>query len=262
VPQDGFPVDPGEIDPLLKPHIKVAVQWGLAGGRRAAFLRFGMQKTTWHLEMMRLSMPTDHSPNVDTPLELTRPAELRRIGKEKRLIVAALVPKTNPDAALIKVVVRAHQWFEMLKNRTVESTSDLAGIERVQRTYPSRIIPLAFLSPDITAARRRSRIIFGALKWFGMLKDHAVSSISQLAEVEKLPRTYVGCIIPLALLAPDITTAIVEGRQPPGITLDRLIAQPLPIAWSGQRALLGWGNRRITFRPYCPILEGRLLNRG
>ena len=101
----------------------------------------------------RLGMPTDpDASNADAPLELTMPAELRRLGKEKRLIVAALVPKTNPDAALIKAVVRAHQWFEMLKNRTVESISDLARIEKVQRTYPSRIIPLAFLSPDITAA--------------------------------------------------------------------------------------------------------------
>jgi site-specific DNA recombinase len=101
----------------------------------------------------RLSVPTDLDlPNADAPLELTMPAELRRIGKEKRLIVAALVPKTNPDAVLIKAIVRAHQWFEMLKNRTVQSISDLARIENVQRTYPSRIIPLAFLSPDITAA--------------------------------------------------------------------------------------------------------------
>jgi hypothetical protein len=101
----------------------------------------------------RLSMPNDaDSPNSDASLELTMPAELRRIGKEKRLIVAALVPKTNPDAALMKAVVRAHQWFEMLKNRTVESISDLARIEKVQRTYPSRIIPLTFLAPDITAA--------------------------------------------------------------------------------------------------------------
>ncbi len=56
-PQDGFEVDPAEINPLLKPHIKVATQWGLRGGRRAAFLRFGMQKTSWHLEMMRLTAP-------------------------------------------------------------------------------------------------------------------------------------------------------------------------------------------------------------
>ncbi|HEY4112886.1 MAG TPA: DNA methyltransferase [Rhizomicrobium sp.] len=54
-PQDGFQVDPAEMNPQLKPHIQVAVRWGLAGGRRAAFLRFGMQKTTWHIEMMRLT---------------------------------------------------------------------------------------------------------------------------------------------------------------------------------------------------------------
>ena len=114
---------------------------------------------------------------MDAPLELNMSAELRRLGKEKRLIVAAHMPKFNPDSALIKVVVRAHDWFEMLKNRKVESISDLARIENVQRTYPSRIIPLAFL-------------------------------------------------------APDITEAILEGRQPIDLTLDRLMtAMPLPLAW-------------------------------
>jgi site-specific DNA recombinase len=100
----------------------------------------------------RLNVPFDPASAETDTLELTMAAELRRLGKEKRLIVAALVPKSNPDAALIKAIVRGHQWFEMLKNRTVESISDLARVENVQRTYPSRIIPLAFLSPDITAA--------------------------------------------------------------------------------------------------------------
>lgn len=71
-PQDGFAVDPAEINPLLKPHIKVATQWGLAGGRRAAFLRFGMQKTTWHLEMMRLT-----APRVDDPALIVLPLGAR-----------------------------------------------------------------------------------------------------------------------------------------------------------------------------------------
>jgi hypothetical protein len=100
----------------------------------------------------RLNIPFDPASAETDTFELTMAAELRRLGKEKRLIVAALAPKSNPDAALIKAIVRAHQWFEMLKNRTVESISDLARVENVQRTYPSRIIPLAFLSPDITAA--------------------------------------------------------------------------------------------------------------
>lgn len=50
---DGFELDPAEINPALKPHIKVAVRWMLAGGRRALFSRFGTQKTTAHLECMR-----------------------------------------------------------------------------------------------------------------------------------------------------------------------------------------------------------------
>jgi DNA modification methylase len=51
--QDGFAVDPDAINPALKPHVRVAVRWALAGGRRAFFARFGMQKTTWALETMR-----------------------------------------------------------------------------------------------------------------------------------------------------------------------------------------------------------------
>ncbi|AXK79973.1 DNA methylase N-4 [Pseudolabrys taiwanensis] len=65
-PRAGFDVDPAEINPALKPHIKVAVQWGLAGGRRALFSRFGTQKTTWHLEMMRLTARHTRAPTLIT----------------------------------------------------------------------------------------------------------------------------------------------------------------------------------------------------
>lgn len=101
----------------------------------------------------KLTIPFDATaPDADAPLELTLSAELRRLGKEKRLIVAALLPKTNPDPVLIKAIVRAHHWFEMLRNRSVESIADLAKLENVQRSYPGRLVPLAFLAPDITEA--------------------------------------------------------------------------------------------------------------
>ena len=122
---------------------------------------------------------------IDAPLQLTMPAELRRLGKEKRLIVAAHAPKTNPDAVLIKAIVRGHQWFEMLKNRKAMSITDIANTER-------------------------------------------------------LPRTYVGSVIPFALLAPDITEAILEGTQPIDLNLDRLINLSLPIDWAEQRSVLGF----------------------
>jgi DNA modification methylase len=50
----GFAVDPAEINPLLKPHARAIVPWMLAGGRRALFARFGMQKTSIQIEVLRL----------------------------------------------------------------------------------------------------------------------------------------------------------------------------------------------------------------
>jgi hypothetical protein len=52
--QRGFEVDERELNPLLKPHVRVGVQWALRGGRRALFWRFGLHKTTAQLEIMRL----------------------------------------------------------------------------------------------------------------------------------------------------------------------------------------------------------------
>src|ERR1700743_992329 len=60
----GFAVDPSEINTALKPHIQVATQWGLAGGRRLLASRFGTQKTTWHLEVGRLTMRQTGEPHL------------------------------------------------------------------------------------------------------------------------------------------------------------------------------------------------------
>src|SRR5713226_236892 len=50
----GFDVDLSEINPLLKPHQTVTVQWAVKGGRRALFLAFGLGKTLIQLEILRL----------------------------------------------------------------------------------------------------------------------------------------------------------------------------------------------------------------
>ena len=54
-PQIGFTVDPSEVNPDLRPHVRAIVPWALAGGRRAIFARFGLHKTTMQIEMARLA---------------------------------------------------------------------------------------------------------------------------------------------------------------------------------------------------------------
>ncbi len=51
---DGFDVEPGDLNPVLKPHTRDIVRWALKGGRRAVFASFGLHKTATQIELMRL----------------------------------------------------------------------------------------------------------------------------------------------------------------------------------------------------------------
>ena len=48
--RSGFDLEPGEVNPALKPHQRDAVVWALRGGRRALFESFGLGKTVQELE--------------------------------------------------------------------------------------------------------------------------------------------------------------------------------------------------------------------
>jgi hypothetical protein len=76
-----------------------------------------------------------------------------------------------------------------------------------------------------------------AHRWQRMLDEGRYASISEMAAAEKLDRGYVGRILQLTLLAPDIVEAILDGRHPDGVAPPRLM-EPLPLAWDAQRAAL------------------------
>ena len=65
-------------------------------------------------------------------------------------------------------------------------------------------------------------------------------SIAAIATSLGRCRTRLGKLAALACLAPDIVTAIVEGRQPASLTARILQDIDLPLAWPDQRALLGF----------------------
>ena len=76
-----------------------------------------------------------------------------------------------------------------------------------------------------------------AFRWKRMLEEGRHASISEIAEAEKLDRSYVGTVLRLTLLAPDIVQGIMDSRQPAELTLPRLL-EPWPVEWEGQREML------------------------
>jgi hypothetical protein len=76
-----------------------------------------------------------------------------------------------------------------------------------------------------------------AFRWKRLLDDGTYASVSDIARGEKLDRTYVGDVLRLTLLAPEIVEAIVEGRPGEGMTLPAVMA-PFSIEWLSQRQTL------------------------
>ncbi|MGA7862935.1 MAG: hypothetical protein WCA23_02870 [Stellaceae bacterium] len=62
-----------------------------------------------------------------------------------------------------------------------------------------------------------------------------------LAQREGVSGSYFTRLVRLSYLAPDITQAILDGRQPHDLTAEKLLAHSrLPLAWQDQRIVLGF----------------------
>ena len=73
--------------------------------------------------------------------------------------------------------------------------------------------------------------------WMRSLQDGDYQSIEQLAEANSLHPKVVRQALRLAFLSPDVTSAILEGRQSNGLSLAR-IPKLLPLSWAEHRPLL------------------------
>lgn len=76
-----------------------------------------------------------------------------------------------------------------------------------------------------------------AFRWKRMLDSGGFSTIAELAQREQIAAPYLARVMRLSFLAPDIVDAILNGRQPQGLTLESLRVQ-LPDDWECQRILL------------------------
>ncbi len=67
-------------------------------------------------------------------------------------------------------------------------------------------------------------------------------TVHDIASQERVTGAYVYSLLRLPSLAPDIVTAIINGRNPPQLTAKKLmrISPQLPIDWAKQRELLGF----------------------
>jgi hypothetical protein len=94
-----------------------------------------------------------------------------------------------------------------------------------------------------------------AFRFQRLLDEGRYASISEMAAAERIERGYLGSLLRLTLLAPDIVEAILDGKQPPKLGLPTLM-EAFPAEWLQQRhALLNTAAAPELARP---LLDGQV----
>ncbi len=134
----------------------------------------------------------------------------------------------------------------------LEAAADTANLQliltlpatKVRRGHQLRLVILGPQTISIDQATRDDRLVALVAEAYQarqMILASPDQSIAAIAASNGRCRTRLGKLAAIGCLAPDIVTAIVEGRQPATLTARTLQDIDLPLAWADQRALLGYG---------------------
>ena len=95
--------------------------------------------------------------------------------------------------------------------------------------------------PDDKIIKRDGRLIELLLKAHAAKQQLISGSDGSTSETSNYSDRHIARMARIAFLAPDITTSLLEGTQPAGLTARQLLRAPgIPFAWSDQRRIFGY----------------------
>jgi hypothetical protein len=92
-------------------------------------------------------------------------------------------------------------------------------------------------APKATVDNTMVKAIARAFRWQALLENGTYGCLDEIAKAERIGPSFISRIIRIALLAPDIVDAILDGRQPAHLTLKHLMTA-FPVEWERQKLLL------------------------
>jgi DNA invertase Pin-like site-specific DNA recombinase len=177
------------------------------------------------------------------------PAEA--LERQLAALLARLVPGHLKDPLSLpsRIEVHAHSVHLVLpKSACPGIQARLTSDERIEEDVTDRKALRLIAAVRIRNRRGRTEIRSAAIRTsakdpvlIGALqRAHAMVDLDarHLPVCHKSPETQYGRrLLGLAFLAPDLQRAILDGTQPADLTLDHLMARPLPAEWGAQRQL-------------------------
>jgi site-specific DNA recombinase len=179
--------------------------------------------------------------------------ELGQTPEKNRTTVTALVRRVEirADSVMIDVsrdrlaALLGSEHEEVAHNEPIDPSGHILTLTApVQLTRVGREMKLLVddsndhRSPDMSLLRVLTR----AHDVQRRLAEDTALTVHDIARDERVTPDYLYIVLRLRWLAPDITSAIINGRQPAQLNAKRLmrLTAQLPADWSAQRALLGF----------------------
>ena len=166
----------------------------------------------------------------------------------KRAVLTALIERIEVSVDQIDIRLRPPRLSALLdtaapsQGATDDETEILSVPVRLRRA--GREIRMVIDGTDPFAAKpdaRLIRLLLRARRFNATLAQGEGIPFAALAQREGVGRSYFTRLVRLSYLAPDITQAILDGRQPRDLTAEKLLEHSrLPLAWHDQRIALGF----------------------
>jgi site-specific DNA recombinase len=154
----------------------------------------------------------------------------------RRKLIQTLVDRILLTATTITIGIRL---------AAIDSATDPEAVITIERPMQLRRRghETKLVLQDQPASAKPDRSLVDLLKrahlYLASLTDGSGRGISDVANADQVDRSDFSRVLRCAFLAPDITTAIIEGRQPVDLTATKLLRlADLPQGWDEQRALL------------------------
>ncbi|MFQ5765957.1 MAG: hypothetical protein ACE5GT_13625, partial [Rhodospirillales bacterium] len=189
-----------------------------------------------------------------------RAADLARgwydlVPAEVRAILLALVTRVDVHEERVDIGIHTARIIDVLGNDPMdlpEASGEVQEADCLTLSEPAKLKRAGLgtkMVVDGPVGRRRkgkadpslAKLIVKGHVFREKLIKGGGASLSDIAQRAGVTRSYFTRLVRLTFLAPDITRAILEGRQPPTLTAAKLKeASRLPLDWREQRQILGF----------------------
>src|SRR6266404_3852556 len=169
----------------------------------------------------------------------------------KRAVLATLIERIEVRVDRIDIRLRPPRLAALLdgpdtspQGANDEETELLSLPARLRRAGREIRMVIHGTDPFATAKpnARLVKLLLRARRFNAALTQGEAIAFAALAQREGVSRSYFTRLVRLSYLAPDIIQAILDGRQPPDLTPEKLLEHSrLPLAWHDQRIVLGFG---------------------